>query len=81
MKIYHTVPSEEVELQKIICDCCKKEFTDIFEIQEFISIEKDTGYGSIFGDDSLLLLDLCQHCVKKLLEPYIKIVYHDDLTH
>jgi hypothetical protein len=65
MKIYHTVPSTELELKKIICDSCKKEYMDEFEIQEFISIDKECGYGSIFGDENVLKIDLCQYCVKK----------------
>jgi len=73
MKIYTHVPTDKLELQKIICDSCKEEFTDEFEIQEFLSIEKENGFASIFGDRTISSLDLCQFCTKKLLGPYIRI--------
>jgi len=66
-------------LDQVVCDCCKNVYEndnrlkDVMEIEEFISIDKTNGYGSIFEDESKMKLDLCQHCVKKLLGDYIKI--------
>ncbi len=80
MKIYIPAPSEEMELKKIICDSCKKEYTDEFEFEEFLSIGKENGYGSIFGDGTVLHLDLCQYCVKKILGQYITIFNKDDIA-
>lgn len=75
MKKFEKLVTEQDYLTSIICDCCKKEYleTDIFEIEEFLSISKMVGYGSIFGDESIIELDLCQHCVKNFLGNYIRI--------
>jgi hypothetical protein len=43
------------------------------EMQEFLHFENDAGYGSVMGDGNRLRLDLCQHCTKELLEPFIRI--------
>jgi antitoxin CcdA len=80
MKIYKHVLSDKLELQKIICDSCKGEFTDEFEIQEFLSIEKENGFASIFGDGTISSLDLCQYCVKKILGQYLTIFNKDDIA-
>jgi hypothetical protein len=83
MKIYDVVKTESLMLKKISCDCCKKEFIPVInetEIQEFLSIEKTNGYGSIFGDETFLKCDLCQECVKKLISKYSTIFYKDDLA-
>ena len=54
----------------IECDCCKKEFLaeDTFEIQEFFHIKNACGYGSIFGDGNYLEVDICQSCMKTIIE-------------
>ena len=71
----------------IICDCCKKafvprarnekkgvlDFATDYEIQEMLHWETIGGYSSIFGDCSRIQIDLCQHCVKKLLGEYLQI--------
>lgn len=56
-----------------ICDRCKRrsESPD-WEFQEFIQIEWTCGYGSIMTDGDTYALDLCQNCVKELLEPHAK---------
>lgn len=59
-------------VRSITCDCCKIEYDDIMEIQEFLQYANDAGYGSIMGDGNRLRLDLCQHCVKKLLGDFIR---------
>ena len=83
MKIYKPVKTETVEINKIICDCCKRKFDpniNYTEVQEFLSIEKINGYGSVFGDETVLMCDLCQQCVKELIGQYAKIYYKDDLA-
>ena len=71
----------------IICNKCGKrvlEFSDktdrtgkdIIEAQEFLRYEKSCGYGSIFGDEALYEIHLCQHCVKEVLGPYM--TFHND---
>ena len=69
--------SREV-LESIQCDKCKKIFDphkqeDYIEIGEILSIRQTCGYGSIFGDMNEIELDLCQHCVNKLLGGLIRI--------
>ena len=56
-----------------ICDRCKREYDDILETQEFLHYRNYAGYSSVFGDGNILRLDLCQHCVKALLNDYIHI--------
>lgn len=58
----------------LVCDVCKKEYDckkDVMEIQEFQSINIIGGYDSVFGDGRKLKLDICQHCLKKLLGEYM----------
>ncbi|EPL4467567.1 hypothetical protein MC862_003771 [Proteus mirabilis] len=43
------------------------------EFHEFLSIDRQAGFGSIFGDGNHLTLDLCQHCVKALLNPWLSV--------
>ncbi len=74
---------EEVEKTvSITCDICGKTYTydtydteadNILEIQEFIHIKNNCGYGSIFGDGDTIELDMCQHCFKEKLGQYIRI--------
>ena len=75
MKNYKKRKITQDYLCSITCDCCKTEYfnTEMFEIEEFLCLEKMAGYVSIFGDGNLIQLDLCQRCVKKLLGKYIRI--------
>lgn len=73
MKTYRREEVFQNVLVAVTCDCCKKEYDEIFEIQEFLHYENDAGYGSIFGDGNRLRLDLCQHCTKKLLGEFIRV--------
>ncbi len=72
MKNYKTVTVEEKQLVSITCDCCKKEYDDVMEIQEFLHYTNDAGYGSVMGDGNRLRLDLCQHCTQRLLGEFIQ---------
>lgn len=73
MKNYDISTRTQSELKSITCDCCKKEYDDVMETQEFLSYKDTAGYSSIFGDMNRLSLDLCQYCVKKLLGKYLRI--------
>jgi hypothetical protein len=74
MKKRALVPTEITEVVSITCDKCKKEVTDDpMEAQEFISINIDCGYMSILGDGNRYSVDLCQHCVKEVLGPYLRL--------
>lgn len=46
---------------------------DNSEFHEFLSIDRLAGFGSVFGDGNHLKLDLCQHCVKALLGPWLSV--------
>ena len=60
------------------CDVCGKEYetgdsiSDL-EIQEFLTLRFRGGYHSVFGDESEVKCDICQHCLKKLLGEYLTI--------
>jgi len=62
---------EEEIFDKFICDRCKKEiFDDDMELQEAYSIRLLGGYASVFGDGCKVDCDLCQHCLKDLIEDF-----------
>jgi len=76
MKTYKKTKCVVETLGKLICDVCKKEYNpekDILETQEFNHINFQGGYDSVFGDGSTVELDICQHCLKKLLGEYIRL--------
>jgi hypothetical protein len=60
-----------VQLQ---CDRCARLAKDGEpEFLEFSSIEYTAGYGSILGDCNRVAIDLCQHCLQKVLGPWLRI--------
>ena len=68
MKFY---TKETIEIDKpysIVCDMCKTEYTDEMELQEFHFINFTGGYGSVFGDGNKIEIDICQHCLKGLID-------------
>ena len=70
------------EIKEIVsktCDVCKKTFDkdDYIEFNSFIHIQETCGYGSIFGDGSVIELDVCQLCCSAILGEYIKIEEDD----
>lgn len=73
MKIYTMV--EGYELNIITCDKCGKETTqhDPMELQEYYCIEFIGGYSSVFGDESHVECDLCQHCLKKMIGDFCRV--------
>lgn len=56
------------------CDRCghRSEENDI-EFNEFLSIDRKAGYGSVFADGHQLQLDLCQHCVAVVLGEWMRV--------
>ncbi len=48
------------------------------EFQEFVSIDLKAGYGSIFGDGNDVQVDLCQHCLKDALGPWLRVSEADE---
>jgi len=73
MKTYKEVQVTTQELESITCDRCKKVYDDIMELQEFLNYSNDAGYGSVMGDGNELRMELCQHCVKEVLGPFIRV--------
>jgi len=65
------------------CDKCGKTyeidgtFEDQMEAQEFLHIDFTGGYFSIFGDMNSIQADICQHCLKPLIEGFARKVSKD----
>lgn len=74
MKIFKTIQIQQKELEKLVCDKCKKEYEDVWEIQEFHNISFVAGYSSMLGDGNKIECDLCQKCFKELIGPYLRII-------
>lgn len=56
------------------CDRCSRKMPkDSPEFHERFSISYWAGYDSVFGDGNHVECDLCQHCVKELLGPWLKV--------
>lgn len=70
----HKLQPVEV-LDAIQCDACGKRYEaeDVFEIQEFLHIDFQAGYGSVFGDENHIQADICQHCLKLRLGDVLRI--------
>ena len=64
MKITTTVLEPKYEITSIICDKCKKEYSDPIELQEFLFIDFIAGYGSVYNDGDGIEADICQHCLR-----------------
>lgn len=56
------------KITSIVCDICKREYTDDMELQEFVFIDSIGGYNSVFGDGNKIQFDICQHCLKKIID-------------
>jgi hypothetical protein len=76
----NTITKKTVRREKCVlsvtCDKCKKEISpdNVVEMQEVFHIRFTGGYGSVFGDESQVECDLCQHCLKELIGPYYRSV-------
>lgn len=57
---------------KVCYRCGRRAELAASEFQEFLSVDRVAGYGSVFGDGECLRLDLCQHCTKTLLGAWIQ---------
>lgn len=61
-------------IDSVLCDRCSREVQiDDIEFQEFTSIQYRGAYNSIFGDGMNISIDVCQHCLKETLGPWLKI--------
>jgi protein-arginine kinase activator protein McsA len=56
-------------LTSMICNKCKKESSDEWEMSEkFISISHTGGFNSVIDDGQKYDIDLCEHCFKEMFE-------------
>ena len=72
MKITEKKNIEFEEILGYTCYKCDKDFTDIYELSEFLHVTFTGGYDSVFGDGDTYELDLCQHCTKEILGMYLR---------
>lgn len=64
--------------KSITCDACQKIYADPMEWQEFLQWRDTGGYGNkVFGDMSVVELDLCQYCVKLHLGRFVRVKPHE----
>lgn len=75
MIIYKTEMVEEKVVDVFVCDLCQTVIDDPMELQEACSLDFIGGYNSVFGDESEVTCDLCQHCLKDLIGKFC--IYHD----
>ena len=78
MIYYKKIQEETEEIDSKKCDKCGRIFLaenqeDTFEMQEFLHHRSIGGYGSVFGDEAMIELDLCQNCVKEILGSYLRV--------
>jgi hypothetical protein len=72
MKIKALRPQSYVT--QLRCDRCHRHAAEgEWEFLEFMSVEYKAGYGSILGDGNGVAIDLCQHCLKEVLGPWLRI--------
>lgn len=72
MKTFRIVSMEREMLDTYTCDRCHQSLMNPMDYQEALCWKNRGGFNSIFGDGQEISLDLCQDCVKTLLEPYIQ---------
>ena len=66
----------------IRCDRCGKE-TECGEVgfEQMTSIGLDAGYGSIFGDENRVGVDLCETCVRDTLGIWLRVKTSGDIPY
>ena len=68
MILHKKVDREIDEVTSVVCDKCGKEYgPNDFETQEFHHIRFTGGYASVFGDETKVECDLCQHCLHEMI--------------
>ena len=69
-----TISIKTEVLESITCDVCERTYTDELELQEFLILEEEGGFMSVFGDGVVFALDMCQYCLKEKLGQWIVTV-------
>lgn len=61
-----------------VCSVCKTKYEQEHwtEIQEALHWTMRGGFDSVFGDGTVVSIDMCQHCVKKVLGGFLE--FEDD---
>ena len=67
MKNYIEVTEKLSKFVSITCDKCHKEYSNVLQTQEFLSIDFIGGYSSVFGDMIQVECDICQYCLKDMI--------------
>jgi hypothetical protein len=76
MRTYKEITKTETryDVDTVFCDVCKKDIsTDIIDEQEAVHILFQGGYGSVFGDGTVVELDICQECFKEKIGEYCNL--------
>ncbi len=66
----------------VVCDRCGREMranAPDLEHQERLAIRFRAGSDSVFSDGALVESDLCQHCVREVLGPWLRVTPDDPL--
>ncbi len=75
MKTIKFIDSKKPVLVSVTCDKCHKEYTvgddEKDELQEFHHIGFTGGYSSVFGDETHVKCDICQHCLYPLIKDFM----------
>lgn len=66
MKNYKEKQVTIQEQTSVTCDVCGTEYSNILEIQEIVTISHECGFESIFGDNNVYSIDVCQHCMEQV---------------
>jgi hypothetical protein len=83
MQIFEKIEEKTTtnKLVSMTCDICGKDLqANFIEEQECFNIVHYGGYGSIFGDGSIVAVDICQQCFKDKFGEYIRYISEEDLT-
>lgn len=81
MKIQTPITRTVMFTDAYICDICGKEAkysSSGFELDGFLNIDFEGGYGSVFGDGNRITCDICQYCLYEIIGDYYKIGIKDD---
>jgi hypothetical protein len=69
---YKVKTEKTMEMSSVVCDICGMSCkANSMEAQEFEFIRRMGGFGSIFGNEHEVTLDICQHCLEKIIGPYL----------
>lgn len=70
----HTTRVLVEQVHSYTCDRCRRtDEKSSPEGQEYLHFGKTGGYGSVFDDGGWVGIDLCQHCLRDTLGPWLRI--------